>query len=839
MRDIRILTLFKQHYLDKYKIPLKCQFSCLGYYDGINVKHIKNVDPKLYDKKSNSPISEIWYGLSNSAETIDGRTSRQDIGLFRSLNETTKDEINVFWEEHIKMPFFSVAFLQLKNAIDYYPIACYIEKQFKRMVDEDVPVKFDLKTYYTLDNADLVVLFHSNSLKKIFEIAEKIKAIPEITYCHTIVGVSDKYLEKFEKERKKWNGYLPLTDEEIKRICIKVVTSGTATIYEILKQKMPDCEANSIKFSRLAGHEDVLIEIEETNVKTLFRLLVPNGFSTHQNDLYGECVYNIETSIILQSVDGKKITVDESSERETNDRSIWSWFIDKIYKYRAYQEAAWNTGDVSLYSYYQALIRTLNLLVQFEKFEMSEDIFYLLFPSFELFDKQLDKAVNMEKKEPGNMETIKKCMCDFVDSVNSVIYHIIHTDQMFLMIPGYSGTSFAIPIKLCLYYSWFIKKVVEILNDETGNEYQCILVPTLGARPMTSLIGMGLPPASRLIKIDLSQRMLYMPRHLMLILSHEVAHYVGNSLRLRSKRLECIIRTLACLLGEGIIPADEHAIDDIANTFRTNKHNIQVILIKKLQDKLKIEGNDKYHASDIKVGLKKACKQLLSQEHNLIRDEIYKISTELHSILKPDSWNYLSNMEKVCQYQQKYDNNRKEILSSGIIDEIVEILVDIYCEVFSDVVAVTLLDVDMDVFEETFRVSEGVKLKITSEQTESVLRRELINHILYNKAIQGNLKIDNGRNSGFEQSDRLINEMFAFDMTIEDLKEYTKECRENLKSYISKSQEQMKNVQEIREFFNIFTGKKESSCKEIYDLIQEKICVYEDTIKKMYKKIRD
>lgn len=37
MRDIRLLTLYKQHYLDEYDASLECQYSCLGYYDGINV----------------------------------------------------------------------------------------------------------------------------------------------------------------------------------------------------------------------------------------------------------------------------------------------------------------------------------------------------------------------------------------------------------------------------------------------------------------------------------------------------------------------------------------------------------------------------------------------------------------------------------------------------------------------------------------------------------------------------------------------------------------------------------------------------------------------------------
>ena len=40
MKDIRILTLQKQYYLDSYTVPMECQYSTWGYYDGISIKQI-------------------------------------------------------------------------------------------------------------------------------------------------------------------------------------------------------------------------------------------------------------------------------------------------------------------------------------------------------------------------------------------------------------------------------------------------------------------------------------------------------------------------------------------------------------------------------------------------------------------------------------------------------------------------------------------------------------------------------------------------------------------------------------------------------------------------------
>lgn len=45
-QDIRILSLYKQHYFDHYNPDMDNQFSCLGYYDGISVTEIPAEDQK-------------------------------------------------------------------------------------------------------------------------------------------------------------------------------------------------------------------------------------------------------------------------------------------------------------------------------------------------------------------------------------------------------------------------------------------------------------------------------------------------------------------------------------------------------------------------------------------------------------------------------------------------------------------------------------------------------------------------------------------------------------------------------------------------------------------------
>ena len=73
------------------------------------------------------------------------------------------------------------------------------------------------------------------------------------------------------------------------------------------------------------------------------------------------------------------------------------------------------------------------------------------------------------------------------------------------MIPGYTGTTFLIPVKLCMMYLWMAKKEIELLNDG-GYKYSCLLTPGLESRPESTLINMGRNDNDRLIHFSSSQR---------------------------------------------------------------------------------------------------------------------------------------------------------------------------------------------------------------------------------------------------------------------------------------------------------------------------------------------
>lgn len=826
-RDIRMLVLYKQHYQDQYNQPLTaCQYSCWGYYDGMSVKKVEPVESRLFQKKSASPISELWYYTMENAGDLSGAYGEQNIGLFRCVSQEDDILCRRFWDEHEKMPYFAIAFLQLHEKGDYNRVREELEQIYQK---ESGPVIYRLLAYCSFDNADLVVLVQGNSVDNIERIFREIEQKDTVAYLHPVMGVSENYLK--EKIPESWNGIDCHGNEEIAEIRISVVTSGALEIIHWIKKQLSEYFSNKvdeISFSHASGHENLVIRIQNTEVNMLLRMLMENEFATHQNVLYENGIYNIETSVYMEKNLFSEINgYDLPKKRKPGPDG---WCKRMIGKYQKDFTSWMSEGNESMYSYYQALLHTLNTLGQYEKFQLADSMFYQLYPSFQMFLQQFDIAVDRMKengKSEKAMETIKDSLCKYLESVNSVMYHTTHTDQIFLMIPGYSGTTFSIPSKLSLLYCWLCGKIINILNDSGRYKYQCLLTPVMESKPGTDLISFGLGHGDRLIRVKLSQRSLYMPRDLMIILTHEVAHYVGDQVRHRKFRLSEIIRVLAVLITEGILPKDYNGDRQIKEDFAlSNRKEMQRYIVSALEKRMEATCRASgYHASDIDEELKIGCREVLANEGCALQNIIYKVPEQVLERMDNNPADRIRYIRSLQRLQESCDRNRKSLLMSGEMDKIISELIRSSREVFSDVAALAILEFDLQGFQEASDVSEGVVDEEKSDERQSA-RQAVIWSILSKKP--GNQEHDSAsqrknQNQSIDKPKSLYYNLYAYDCTKELLERYAEKCYEELKKRV---QEKDKEVQSVREIFHMFTGKSKATCSEIFEKIYARIDEY-------------
>lgn len=816
-RDIRLLTLYKQHYLDKYLDMLDSNYSCWGYYDGMDIAKIdKKEYSKLFEKRSLSPISELWYCAGEKIGQINGQYSSQNIGLFRCMH----DDQNVveFWQENNVAIFLGVAFLKLIKPVEYYDFAQKMEEKINKNVDKKYLCR--IITYCTFDNADLIILIHGNSLWNMEQNLRQIEMEPEVRYQHSVLGVSEQYLGACLQQKKIldcWKESKCAVNENVARLEIRIVSSGETQLMAIEKKILEETNNkygiknfNAAKYAYVSGHENLVILFEDTDVKSMLALLLPKGFATHQNESYEKRrnletgqhepqLYNIESTYMLKCEDLSDVEGKSYSQQSETMGVSHNWIQNQIEKYKEHLGKAFKNNDESLYAYFLAALQTLNTLIQYERFALSEDIFYLLYLSFKMFDEKLTEALNKaydnydNKQYAFRMSQIKKSLCEYIESVNSVIYHTIHTDQVFLMIPGYSGTSFSIPIKLNMLFLWFTDCVAYLLGNNK-RQYQCILVPTMESTPETCRLQFGCEETKFLVCVKISQRTLSMPRALMIILAHEMGHYIGGDLRCRDVRSQKLKKFVAQYFIDCVLPdLDESAESEIEKTLISKLRKCcqqdAETIIEEYFEQLKGGG---YYGEDVEKLLKGACQRLLAESKDIITQNIGEIYTD---------WDEETERNFVLIYrtiEKSQEHAMDELIHSSMMEAIDKEL-KVYQEVFSDIVAIKLLKCSSKAYDEAYRISEGTD--IWSE--ESIRRRYAM--------ISLGQKID-------WESEEQLKHSYADDL----LCEYLEECNQWLDNRISDLGESAKKkLEDIRQLYLLFERQENSKagCYEIYSTI--------------------
>lgn len=878
-KSVLILSLKKQHYLDKYQGAMAGTYSCFGYYDAIDI-HFPGKNSSFFQKKSNIQISPIWYGMGELIESQTGRFSQQNIGLFSIEDKSSNFEF--FWGEHSESPYFAVGFIRLKDISEYKSAANTI-MDFSINNDEFyvTPV-----VYYTYDNTDLVVLLRGNSVSEISNVMKKIEKSSSVYYMHSIFGVSEKYLKDCVRQEnglisipENWNHINCHIDEDIAEVEMRVSVSGglfdpamIRGFFEKYIKNLKGLEEATIAY--IQGHESLCIRIPGTNVRGVISLISERGFCTHENGLFGNGVLNIETSIITNEKKIKNLGSFNPPSNNPQAKSITPWTSSLMEKYSRLMNLAWDRKNEALYSCFLGMRQTINTLSQYEGFSMSKDIFYMLFPGFDMYDNHLTQGLAPLYLQPHASEegtdkdsieldsALMEKICKFTMAVNQIIYHTVHTDQVFLMVPGYTGASYSIPIRLCMFYLHLSGLIINALNDSdsfnnnigTKYGYSILFVPEMEERPRSELLDFNKDNKNRIIVFNVSQRALYLPRHFIIILTHELAHYVGVFIREREKRRDCIIEIIAHAISDEILPEGiwkdkKPESSDILQKIRSffyiyYKKTIidkcrQFLYGTQYDDKpiTKTDKTDKdeewLHADPLESELLENCLIFLTDNQGIrqiIADIPESFVNELESIYEENSeYTYVEFMSMVGQCQSEMLARCEEIVANDDINNwLSSIVFPLFKEIFSDTAARCLLDCEKETYMEAFNISEGYihntepLSELTPEGVEILppfyidqYRQYIINKVF------SDLEPSDSEDS-VEPEKRLMPIHFETNML-----SYARACKDSLNKRLKSDREANDAVKVLREIFKLFLN-ADHSRSEIYETIVDSIKAFQE-----------
>lgn len=849
-RQLCCVTLYKQHYRDFYnqqkdELPEDI-YSSWGYYDGIRINQIENRDDK---KKS---LELLYEESQNIAIDVHGTYSEQVIPLFYCGE---RDAYETYMKKQKKAVFFSVAFAKIKELDKYKGVGKAIEdigRKEKRAEEKGNIGK--VLAMSTFDNADIVILAYSNSLIELDNMLSEIDDLEDVEYIHTVMGVSQQYLNTCRKKEKilsNWQEQMVNISEPIDKFVFHMATrkgkedaltefesknSGTMKQFGI--EKLPQG-----KTYYGHGHHNLEVHKQGLTVKQLIYMLLPNGPLSHNNGIIGSTIYNIESQYAIEKhvktkktevnnvVPAQEVKPDFSSalyakkkDTSVNDQTKVAKLIDKA-KTIAKHEKEKNRDTSTFY----ALISTLNTLSQFELFKMGQEVYTLIFSALNSFLEQFyefyENLYNNEKENEivNNPERIKKQaeLVAMITYVNSIIQNSVHTDQVFLMIPGYCGSSFCIPTKLALLYRWMAYSIRNILKEE-GHNYEIFLVPEIQATPETEEI--RIQNTEHTIIVKFGQSMLSQSAF-SIILTHEIAHYIGEKERNREKRevdcIELISFLMKKFLFENIkektelceYPEKERLLQIYQDRVQKNIENYLT------QEVERQKGSATSYASDLTGWLQNAFFEILNADDERdvvyleIFGDVYQWMKEIPKQLKPDE--EVAVVELYTMVKSNIYQSKKIALFQGFTEAVVEKLMKSYKEIYSDICAYKLLNFSFNEYKSAYDISEGEKINILQISSLQSIRELVVSRIM------GRVSDERKFGIGVNLRDTdIIDEMFSYAEVKDKLYEYAKVCLKSITQKIA-SENDKTWVESVRNIYKMLT--KNNSMAKIYEEVVKDI----------------
>lgn len=810
------LVLYKQHYRNKYTQSLPdSSYSSWGYYDGFDIR-IPDVSYTYENKKEISLLIKMHSESRKIITELQGFYGVQIIGLLRNQYNKTYEQ---FIENYKckKYPYFGIGFVMMNDKLQYDVLQKKIEEENQKQNELQILVM------QTFDTMDAVVLIQSNCLRELEKCLRTLENISQIVYLYTIVGVAQSYLNicSEKKIEWKWNERDCNIEKKIPLLTLKIASENPKKIRTIIESKsIMETDINKYfkeaDFKYMHGHHNVFIQFRNIPVKFLIFLLLPNGLLSHENELFGTSIYNIETDCLydFDIADGER----GQDTQVTDDlpELLTDMYIKTVQKYLE------NENNTYLHN----LVLILNALSQFEHFRMARDVYYLVFRAFNNFLMEFDKLSrekNDEKIDELNVEITK-----MIGYINSVVTQSIHTDQNFLTIPGYSGTSFWLPIKLTIYYQELAYKIIKIYREKK-HQYDVMLVPELETKPYTK--EKRIEDSENVIHtiiVKFGQRMLFQPS-LHIVLIHELSHYIGEEYRQRILRKNKMVELMAFLtvklLFKGVIQENGSIQKEIDSYITSVQEKIGAFYLRKINKKC---SND-YYASDIAKALQSAAwNVIMADSRDPLFEEVFGTLSDWDAIIKKidEIEPGVDGEEIFFEVKNCLSSNRMKARYSVEVENLICSLVRVFKEIYSDISAYAILQFPFEEFQDAFSISEEKQIDNTNVDCQQSIREYVMAHIMKNGS---EIKVNN-RGLEISGNNSVYDQMYSYDLVKKQLCEYAEECMKKIQYRFNKSDNDV--IDSIRIAYTHF---KQQNDSDIFSIVIKENDAYE---KETYRQIK-
>lgn len=715
----RAITFISYHIPIVMKEHVEISYSTTGYFDGM-------LTERLNVCYQNNELQELWrYGLKLATDSK-GQYSHQNILCFSNDRWNKECSDAEFWSEQTNQtfPLTFVTFLQLKD----YNIGNNTVEDTCRLLNKTMKQSLDANgkcyTYCTVDKNDFVICLKCKYYNQAVKVIKNLhNAIKNLVYSYTILSVSNKVLEKMSEEE-----YPEVYEQVVDSICLKGITNSydpkqlialDAKYHELCETLVErlygeEKEDADYKIYDILGEDDFRLVARDVNLGKLLQQFSSKGVLCYKEKEFQFHLFssNLVFNTLLQQTP-EAIDINYKKEcLEQMEQEFQSPICDQLEEkmgemlgiVKRGANIEYNNEKVLTFSH--AIWQLLQSLKVLEIAPVKKYDFWSLYEPLTLLIEILNEKISECNEE---LVSENEEIYDFIQKISMTLHGTLRTDIQFSQIKDFNAVVHYAPAKLRAFYALWTLKLSDLYNSfgDCTNRYSFILAPGMFRETSVKQLFTKYEADKRLMLITIPERRLYSLRWLPIIISHEVAHFVGFYTRNRKFRhfkwLESCQRVLALemqhyrhsLSPDGLSAWVEQGLHQSDFDKEVGRRLFEEEKI--VREKMDLWPHA-YHSDNSFTIIKKAFRSVTTKHiRKIITDDCYKMNAFLQKKNKAvwlSKKKHLSTINEIREYAFEKNDQILELnqrFQLELLVPLLHILKYIYTEAHADITAILTL----------------------------------------------------------------------------------------------------------------------------------------------------
>ena len=735
MRNIcRPFIFYNNYWLsEKREGDNACDYLAFGYYDEVSV------GGNLFQETKCS-IESLWEYEKERLQMLEGQYSEKIIFGFRSEtddSDCTYIRDDKLWEkaegEKTKYPFIFVSVLHMKTEKPDMSLSNRVKIE-KALTVEGRRLAI---TYLTLGDGDMILVLLCKCYKDGREILDSFHRKEEASflgscewnfaYSFTVAGIQKESLNKnlqdvaADQIENISQAYIYMMEKKL---------GSVDYVYEEMKTQLL-CKKNTntggvIEKESVLGCNDEVIVVKNISWELFLEFFQDKkGILNSQNLFYKDHLIGITTIIAHPQQQSKKA---EGYREGTENTPLLSVKLKKMIEILKQMDSVYKKPFENISRY---LCQIINSLQKAEKLPFLD---YALVSAFLPLNMVMQISEIVGRKEDETLAgEFYSCFYEFIRGLNIYIQNMAYLDRQFIQIINFDFKTYYTPVKMTAFYNAFIyalKNYLDSINGENGQKHEYEFLLCLGATGNMEVqeLFQGMSDTKRLFLVYIPEDQSYKPKQMLIMLGHEVGHFVGQKIRSREKRLECAINIMAKIMVRYLRDCVKDQVDDGAESQYLQKEEYWSGLEKKWVNLIKYylenRGKKNYIKNEIFIGCDDEKADQFSEQYKKTRTYTYvlgrtmadscveilkKHGEELFSYLIEQDYLYWIKNDASCAEKKKREISvnlakaAEELLQESVwsrhqtsLSSIIRGMMYLFKECVADLIGILTLKIQME-----------------------------------------------------------------------------------------------------------------------------------------------